>query len=192
MKNALVFDIETQNIFSDVRKKPVDLDISVIGIYSFDTDEYIAYTIGELDALWDFMRKHRIHTLIGFNNNHFDTPLLNKYAPFNLLAYRNIDILETVRVALGRRLRLDWIAEGTIGVKKSGEGLDAVRWWKEGNIDKIKKYCLDDVDITKRVYQAGLETKKLAYMDLGVKNEFEIDTAPWEEEIEKVVTQSLF
>ena len=191
MKKGLVFDIETRDVFGGTKTRPEDLEISVVGVYSYAQDTYHSFTVEEMPALWEIMKDAT--TLIGFNNNHFDTPILNKYAPFDLLTYHSIDLLETVRAALGRRLRLDWIAQGTLGTKKSGEGLQAVEWWKTGEIDKIRKYCLDDVKITKEVFERARDTKELAYMDLGAVYKFAVDTSAWKTEDEDgVVTGSLF
>lgn len=191
MKGGLVFDIETRNLFSNTLTRPEDLDISIVGTYTYNDDSYRTFTVEELPALWDLFKD--VTTIIGFNNNHFDTPLLNKYAPFDLGEYKSIDLLETVRGALGRRLRLDWIAEGTLGVKKSGVGTQAVDWWNAGEIDKIRKYCVDDVKITRQLFDHALANKSFAYIDLGVKREFEIDTSSWEgDEENEVVVGSLF
>ena len=132
---GLVFDIETADVFDNKKRNPADLTLSVVAVYSYPDDAYTAYTQETLPDLWEVMRN--VDTLIGFNNNHFDTPLLNKYAPMDLLKeYDSIDLLESVRQSLGRRIRLDWIAEGTLGAQKSGDGLQAVEWWKQGEVEK--------------------------------------------------------
>ena len=176
---GLVFDIETADIFDAQKRKAEDLEISVVGVYSYPDDVYEAYTQDTLPALWELMRN--IDTLIGFNSNHFDIPLLNKYAPMDLKKeYASIDLLESVRQSLGRRIRLDWIAEGTLGIKKSGDGLQAVRWWRDGEVEKVKQYCLDDVRITKEVFDYALEKKELQYNDLGSIHIIPLDTSTWQ------------
>ncbi len=177
---GLVFDIETKDVFDATKKKAQDLEISVVGVYSYLNDTYEAYTQETLPALWDLLRN--IDTLIGFNNNHFDTPLLNKYAPMDLTKeYKSIDLLESVRISLGRRIRLDWIAEGTLGIKKSGDGLQAVRWWQEGEVEKVKEYCLDDVKITRQIFDYAAKEKELKYNDLGTVHTIPIDTSEWKD-----------
>lgn len=191
MKKAIIFDIETRDLFDNKKTRPENLEISLVGVYSCNDNKYHSFTVEELPVLWDMLKE--IDTLIGFNNDHFDTPLLNKYAPFDLFTYKSIDILSTVRAALGRRLRLDWIAEGTLGIKKSGEGTKAVEWWKQGEIDKIRQYCLDDVKITKQIFEKARDTSELSYMDLGVVNTFAIDTSSWKfDDGKECVVGSLF
>lgn len=177
--NGLVFDIETSDVFNDQKRNPEDLSVAVIAVYSYPEDIYEAYTEETFPDLWNLMRS--VDTLIGFNSNHFDIPLLNKYAPMDVTKeYQSIDILESVRQSLGRRIRLDWIAEGTLGAKKSGDGLQSVEWWNKGEVEKVKKYCIDDVRITKQVFDHAREHGELRYSDLGSVHTIPIDTSTWE------------
>ncbi len=174
----IVFDLETQNIFDDVeRRDPVLLDISVACAYDSGTDTYHTVTIDELEKLWPIFE--HADALVGYNSNYFDIPLLNKYYPGDLTRIPSIDLLESIKNSLGKRLRLDSIAEATLNTKKGGNGLQAVQWWKEGNIEKIKEYCKKDVEITKRVFEYALEHKHVKYKD-GLKlREIPLDTSSW-------------
>ena len=178
---GLVFDIETSDVFNNEKRNPEDLTLAVVAVYSYPDDAYTAYTQETLPDLWEVMRN--IDTLIGFNNNHFDTPLLNKYAPMDLTKeYDSIDLLESVRQSLGRRIRLDWIAEGTLGINKSGDGLQAVEWWKQGKVEEVKQYCIDDVRITKDIFDYALKNEELLYNDLGSVHTIPVDTSQWQRE----------
>ena len=189
---GLVFDIETRDVFDANKRKPEDLEISVVGTYLYADNTYTAYTVETLPELWEVMRD--VTTLIGFNSNHFDIPLLDKYAPMDLRKeYRSIDLLESVRNSLGRRIRLDWIAEGTLGVKKTGDGLQAVEWWKRGEVEKIKEYCLEDVKITKRIFDYAVKNEEILYHDIGAVHTVPVDTSQWETETEpEEATMALF
>jgi DEAD/DEAH box helicase domain-containing protein len=97
---------------------------------------------------------------------------------------KSLDLLKEVRKSLGHRVGLGSIAEATLGVGKSGNGLEAVEWWKKGEIEKIIKYCIDDVKVTKQVHDYALANKKLKYKDSRNGDqviEFAIDTTGWEE-----------
>jgi hypothetical protein len=175
----IVFDIETRNVFADVGKaEPALLDISIVGIYDSATDSYHSFTVEELPRLWPFIE--RAHILIGYNSDHFDIPLLQKYYPGKLSALKSVDILREIKNASGKRLRLDAVAEGTLGVKKSGHGMDAIRWWKEGAIEKIREYCLNDVKLTKELYDYARVNGLLKYKDLSDVREIKLDTSAWE------------
>ncbi len=186
----IVFDIETRNMFSEVGSNdPAKLDLSIVCIHDSETNEYSSYLMEELGKLWPILEKADM--LIGYNSNHFDVPLLDKYYPGDLTKIKSLDILEKIRESFGRRMKLDQVAEGTLGEHKSGHGLDAITWWRKGEIEKIRKYCLDDVRITKEVYEYALKNNKLFFQEGGKKNEIKLDTKDWEKKEENVMTFSL-
>jgi len=175
----IVFDIETSNVFSEVGStNSADLDISVVGVYDSETDSYYCYEKEELGKLWPILEKTDI--MIGFNSEHFDLPLLNKYYPGDLSRIKNVDILKEIKDQFGRRMKLDQIAEGTLGINKSGHGLDAVRWWRNGEKEKVKSYCIDDVKITKDVYEYALKNSLLKFKEGGKVHDIKLDVSKWE------------
>jgi DEAD/DEAH box helicase domain-containing protein len=177
----IVFDIETRNIFSDMgSNNPADLDISVVCIYDSKEDKYSSYTQEELPSLWPIIEKADL--LIGYNSEHFDIPLLNKYYQGNLSKIKSVDLLKEIKNSLGRRLKLDSVAEATLGKNKSGNGLDAIVWWNKGEIEKIKQYCIEDVKITKELYDFALKNKYLSYRDGKEMKRIPIDSSNWEKE----------
>lgn len=186
----IVFDLETQNIFQEVGSSdPAALDISVATVYDSETDKYTTVTVDELQELWPIIEQ--ADALVGYNSNHFDIPLLNKYYPGDLTSIKSIDLLEDIKEALGRRLRLDSVAQATVGAKKSADGLQAVRWWREGNIKDIKKYCEQDVKVTKEVFEFARQNGYVKYKDGSRKRDLQIDTAHWEELEDSAMTHSL-
>lgn len=175
----IVFDVETQNIFDDVGKnEPSLLDISVVCAYDSLSDSYTAVSVHELERLWPLFE--HADALVGYNSNHFDIPLLNKYYPGSILEIPSIDLMESVKNAYGRRVRLDLLAQATLGTKKNGSGMQAIAWWKQGEIEKIKTYCTKDVEITKRLFEYALEHKKLLLKDGLRTREIPIDTSSWQ------------
>jgi len=81
--------------------------------------------------------------------------VLQPYISWNLKSLPTLDLMDDVKKSLGHRLYLDSLADATLGIRKSGDGLQALRWYKEGKMDEIKKYCLKDVEITKNLYEFG-------------------------------------
>jgi DEAD/DEAH box helicase domain-containing protein len=186
----VVFDLETQNMFAEVGSNdPRDLSISVGCAYDSLTDTYITTTVDEIYTLWPFFEQADV--IVGYNSNHFDIPLLNKYYPGDLTKIKSIDLLESIRLSLGRRLRLDAVAQATIGTKKSANGLQAIKWWREGDIESIKKYCKQDVKVTKELFEYALEHKKVLFKDGTKKREIPIDTSEWVPPVEHTMTFSL-
>ena len=188
----VVFDLETQNLFQEVGSSdPAMLDISVGSVYDSETDKYTTVTVDEIERLWPIIE--RADALVGYNSNHFDIPLLNKYYPGDLTQIKSIDLLEDIKISLGRRLRLDSVAQATIGAKKSADGLQAVRWWREGKIKEIMKYCEQDVKVTKQVFEYARKNGHVKFKDGARNREIILDTAHWEEiESSATMTHSLF
>lgn len=186
----VVFDLETQNYFQDAgSNNPADLDISVACVYDAETDTYTTTTVDELEKIWPIIE--HADALVGYNSNHFDVPLLNKYYPGDLTFIKSIDLLEDIRQSLGRRIRLDSVAQATLGAKKSADGIQAVRWWHEGRIDDIKKYCAQDVKVTKEIFEYALENEKVFYKDGRHKREIPIDISEWKPHRDHSMTHSL-
>lgn len=190
----IVFDIETKNFFPDVGSNdPADLDISLVGIYDYDRNVYESFIEEEFPKLWDVLDKTDM--LVSFNGDHFDIPILNKYYKKaergDLLKIRSLDVLKEIRQSYGRRMKLDQIAEGSLGINKSGQGGEALVWWKNGEVERVRKYCLDDVRITKDVYEYALKNKKLMFKEGPFTKEIKLDVKHWEP-VSEIKTQSLF
>ena len=186
----IVFDIETSNTFHDVNSTdPADLDLSVIVIHDSETDTYSHYLKETLSELWPIIEKADI--LIGFNSDHFDIPLLNKYYSGDLNRIKSLDLLKEIKESYGRRMKLDQIAEGTLGTKKSGHGLQAIQWWKSGEIEKIIKYCTDDVRITKELYEYAVANQGLKFKEGGKIMDIKLDTSKWDDKLESTLTHTL-
>jgi len=186
----IVFDIETSNLFQDVASNdPVALDLSVVCIYDYENDKYKSFTKETLSDLWPIIEKTDL--LIGFNSDHFDIPLLNKYYSGDLKKIKSLDLLKEIKNSLGRRIKLDTIAEATLGKNKSGHGLEAVVWWKKGEKQKVIDYCIDDVRITKDIYEYALKNKSLKYLDGKKIKEIKLDTSNWDTKENSAMTFTL-
>ncbi len=186
----ITFDTETSNLFQDVGSNdPAKLTLSVVCIHDSLTDSYSSYLEEDLGKLWPILEKTDM--LIGFNSDHFDIPLLNKYYPGNLTKIKSLDLLKEVRASLGRRIKLDDLAEATLGKKKTGHGLEAIVWWKNGEKDKVIKYCLEDVKITKEIYEYARVHKHLKYKEGNIVKEIPLDPSGWESGSEQALTHTL-
>ena len=164
MLNEIVFDIETQNTFADVENDFKKFRISCVSVYSYATDSYTSFTENELNKLWPILEK--ADRIIGYNSEHFDLPILHNYYPGDLSVINHLDIMKKIKESVGVRLKLNDIAMATLDMEKSADGLQAIKWWKEGKMDEIIKYCKDDVRITKDIYEFGLKNKQLFYSKL--------------------------
>lgn len=186
----ITFDLETKNVFGDVgSNEPSALDMSVVCIHDSLTDSYRGFLEDDLRNLWPIMEQADI--LISWNGDHFDIPILNKYYAGDLGKIKSLDLMKEVQKVLGRRLKLDTVAAATLGINKSGHGLDAIEWWNKGEIDKILKYCTDDVRITRELYDYAMRNKCLKYTDGGIVKEIKLDTSTWELPLPSAMTFTL-
>jgi len=186
----IVFDIETKNWFDDVESnKPEALDLALIAIHDSQTNSYHSFLEEELGNLWSVLEHADV--LIGFNSDHFDIPILNKYYPGDLNTIKSIDLMREAQKVLGRRISLNNLAEATLGRGKIAHGLDATAWWKDGEIDKIREYCIDDVRLTKELYDYALKHGHLKYNDRASIQEITVDTSDWKNGNGHSVTHTL-
>ncbi len=160
MPNEVVFDIET---YGDLRDRE-NIKVTVVSIYESATDSFHSFDEHQLGDLWPFLEK--ADRLIGYNSESFDVPILNKYYTGNLASFPHLDLLKVIKESSGKRYKLDDVARATLQIGKSADGLQAVRWYEEGKIDEIKKYCEQDVRVTRDIYQFGLKNKMLYYPTL--------------------------
>ena len=177
----IVFDIETTGeMFGGGGIDLAKQELTVCCIYDSETDAFTSYFKEELPRLWPILE--RADVLIGYNSEHFDTPILNKYYSGDLAKIKSVDLLKEVKNVLGRRLRLDNIASATLGHGKTANGLQAVKWWKEGKKDLVRDYCIEDVRVTRDIYDYARAHGVLKYTDFesGSVRDILLDTSSWE------------
>ncbi|MEK7148772.1 MAG: ribonuclease H-like domain-containing protein [Patescibacteria group bacterium] len=164
MQNEIVIDIETKKSFDDVggKENMKMLGVSCAGAYFYATNTYYAYEEHELPILEKLLLS--CDRIIGFNTNHFDLPVLSAYMDWERLKrVPSFDLLQEITKILGHRVSLDSAVSATLGAKKSANGLQALEWFKEGKIAEIKKYCLEDVRLTKELFEYGQKNGKIFY-----------------------------
>lgn len=169
MPPKIVLDLETQRLFQEVggRHNMHQLGISLCGVYFYDTDTFTAFKEPELPDFEQYLVDHR-PTIVGFNSLHFDLPVLQPYcARLRLVDLPQVDILKDIERALGVRIKLESIAQATLLEGKSGTGLDAVRYFRNNEWDTLERYCLDDVRITRDVYEYGKNHGRIYYENVS-------------------------
>ncbi|MFH1947543.1 MAG: ribonuclease H-like domain-containing protein [Candidatus Magasanikbacteria bacterium] len=156
MSKEIVLDIETMG---DIKKFD-ELKITVVSIYEYETDKYTSFEEHELGDLWPILEK--AERTIGYNSEHFDMPILNKYYAGDLLSFPHLDLLKVIKDTNGKRYKLDDVAKATLeNTAKSADGLEAMKWWEEGRKEDVKRYCEQDVKVTKEVYEYGRKNRML-------------------------------
>lgn len=174
-KNDIVFDVETKQSFQEVggASNMDKLGISVLGVYFYADEKYCAFEEKEIPEFEKIIRElaHKKNgRVIGFNIDHFDLPVLQPYISWSLRELPSLDLMKDVESGIGFRVSLDNLAQNTLGTQKSGDGMQALRWYKEGKIEEIKKYCLKDVELTKNLYEYGLKNSGVYFFSRDAMN----------------------
>lgn len=158
----VVFDLETKHTFREF-DDPKKLEVSVLSLYDYATQQgrvYVEKELGEVFAIFE-----KASYLVGYNISGFDLPVLQAYYPGDVTHFAAFDLMDDIRSKIGRRLALNDIASATLGTKKSGHGLMAIDYYKEGKWDELKKYCMDDTMITKQLFDYGIRVGEINYMN---------------------------
>jgi len=152
-----VLDIETRYSAQDVGgwNRADRMGVSIACLYDSEDGSMHDYEQDQMDELIKHLQQFDL--VIGFNHIKFDYAVLGGLHPFNFRGLPSLDLLVEVNNRLGYRLKLDNIAQATLDVGKSADGLQALEWWKEGRLDLITEYCRQDVEVTRDVYLYGRE-----------------------------------
>lgn len=159
----IYLDLETQKLAQDVGgwHNSHLMRVSVAVIYDSLEGCFLSYTEDRIDDLIRYLRKADL--IVGFNIKRFDYLVLGAYTAENLNDLPTFDILEDIHGRLGFRLGLDHLAMETINKGKSADGLQAVEWFRQGEIDRLRDYCRQDVEATRDLFLYGVNNGYLVY-----------------------------
>jgi len=165
MKNIVYFDLETQRSAEEVGgwDKISRMGVSIAVTYNTACAEYRIYSEKQVDDL--VKELVRADLVVGFNNLRFDYEVLHGYTALDLRQLPTLDMLVKLQDQLQHRLSLDAIATATFGLEKTAEGLQAIRWFKEGKLFEIAEYCCYDVKLTRLIHEYGTQNRQLHYLN---------------------------
>jgi DEAD/DEAH box helicase domain-containing protein len=158
-----VLDVETRRSAQEVGgwNKAHKMGVSCVVVYDSLKKDYTAYLQEDMRSM-----VHHLQTMdlvVGFNIKRFDYKVLSGLVDFDFSGLPTLDILEHVHRQLGYRLSLDHLAKATLGEQKTANGLLALQWWKQGKLDRIIKYCTQDVAVTRGLYRYGRDNGYLLF-----------------------------
>jgi hypothetical protein len=175
--DIVYFDLETQRTAGDVggwdHKDKMGMSVGVT--YSTARDEYKIYQEHEAEPL--IQQLQRADLVVGFNVVKFDLSVLEAYTILRLAdAVVCLDLMLDIESRIGHRLSLEAVAQASLGVGKIADGLDAIRWWREGKKRDVAEYCCFDVKVTKMVHEFGRANGHVKYADrFGRLQQVEVD-----------------
>jgi DEAD/DEAH box helicase domain-containing protein len=170
MKNIVYFDLETQKSAEEVGgwDHIRDLAMSIGVTYSTARGGYKIYSEKTINDL--IQELVRADLVVGFNNLRFDYEVLHAYTVMDLRQLPTLDLLVELQKTLKHRLSLDAVGSATLGAEKTADGLQAIRWYREGKLAEIAEYCCYDVKLTKLVHEYGATNRQVFFINrFGVK-----------------------
>ncbi len=165
MRNIVAFDVETQYLADEVGGwgNIRGMGLAVAVTYHAAEAVYRDYTEDQVDDLIATLRQADL--VVGYNVLRFDYEVLRAYTDDPLTDLPTVDMLRDLHQTLGWRLKLDSVAAATLGAGKSADGIQAVRWFREGKLDQVIAYCRKDVEVTWGVYDFGRKNGYVQYHD---------------------------
>lgn len=145
------------------------LGLTVIGTWrNWPIPQYRAYRCdrdGDFDRFQTIV--NRADEIVGFNSHSFDDPLC---AAHGIQIESTIDLLAEVRVLTGMPRHyvrgktragysLERLALANLGRGKTGTGANAPKLWQAGKKDEVVAYCLNDIKLTKALYDRWLDNR---------------------------------
>jgi DEAD/DEAH box helicase domain-containing protein len=164
-ENVVVFDLETQRSAEEVGgwAESHRMGLALAVVHDLRRDVWRTYYESDVHRL--LLDLVMADCVVGFNIDKFDLAVLSGYSDWDLKRIRTLDLLGEIRKQLGFSISLNKLGELNLGQGKAGDGLQSLRWWKEGRIDLIERYCRQDVDMTRRLYELGRSQGYLLYRD---------------------------
>ena len=161
-------DVETQKSFDEVGGYlPQELGISFVGACIRDgysgEGQFQGFFEKDLAKLWPIIETADV--VVGFNITDFDVETLRPYYSGKVENWNVLDLLTRFKDSTGHRISLDSIAQETLGKSKTADGLQAIRFYRNGQLRELAKYCLHDVEITRDVYDYGRRFQKVTFVN---------------------------
>ncbi len=162
----VILDVETKKTFNDVGGYfPDRLGVSFVGVNvrdrSGDKGEMQSYFEKDLPQLFPLLEKADV--IVGYNIDGFDMPTLSSYYTGDIEALPTLDLMDRIKQSCGHRIKLDSVAKESLGKGKIGNGLDAIKYYQQQQFEKLEKYCIQDVRVTRDVYDFGLKHGKVKF-----------------------------
>jgi DEAD/DEAH box helicase domain-containing protein len=162
---VLVLDVETLRSAEEVGGwgKIRQMGLALAVVFDSATGEFTTYGEQEVDSLAVGLLSADL--VVGFNIRRFDYEVLRAYTAADFGRVRTLDMLEEIHRRLGFRISLGHLAEATLGISKSADGLQSLQWVREGRLDLVEEYCRRDVEVTRDLYEYGRREGYVVYLD---------------------------
>ena len=177
MRDIVYFDLETQRTANDAGgwDKKAAMGMTVGVTYSTRLGRYTIYGENRVHDLVTQLQQADL--VVGFNVINFDFEVLMGYTIIDLAhSVPTLDLMVSLEQKIGHRIGLDAVAQSTLGCGKTADGLDAIKWWREGRKLDVARYCCFDVKVTRLVHEFGMARGEVFYDNrLGRRQRVEVE-----------------
>jgi DEAD/DEAH box helicase domain-containing protein len=163
---TVLFDIETLRSAADVGgwHKAYRMGVAVGVVCHLEEGRLEVFPESRVRDLVEALRAASL--VIGYNIKRFDYLVLSGYTGEDFSrTLPTLDLLEDVASRLGFRVGMGHLAQETLGVGKSADGLQSLEWVRQGRLDLVEQYCRKDVEILRDLYLHGRREGFLFYRD---------------------------
>jgi DEAD/DEAH box helicase domain-containing protein len=176
----MVLDVETQYLSDEVPGgwRAVDKFLVAL-VVTWDQPNGLRVWYEE-DAAKLLKETEKFEPIVTFNGENFDFKVLSAYGPVDRLYAKSLDMLAKLSKQLGFRVKLQSLAQATLGRGKSGSGTECVAWWRSGDPalrQKAVEYCKMDVELTRDIYQFARKNSYLLIEDIRQRVNRKVEVA---------------
>lgn len=176
-QSQIYLDVESQKSAQEVGGWKPELMLFGLAVTHDDVHGYRTWYEKDIIALVDLLLS--CDQVVGYNLIDFDFKLIAAYdRRIGQVTSKAVDLLTRISAALGFRLKLDDVAQATLGKGKTGDGMLSLSLWKQGRFAEVEAYCKTDVELTKELHAHALQHGKLRYPSYGQIREVAIDLRP--------------
>jgi DEAD/DEAH box helicase domain-containing protein len=163
-RDEVYYDVETQRSAEEVGGwNNVHLMRISIAVTWSERDFFRLWEEQSASELIEYLGAFK--SIVSFNGDGFDSRVLSSYGDVTEIRNRSFDVLADLIRRLGHRISLDSVAMGTLGLGKSADGLIALKWWKEKQIELLAEYCRRDVQVLVDIVKFGRSNGFVRYTD---------------------------
>lgn len=163
-RNEVYYDVETQLSAEEVGGwNNVHLMRVSVAVTWSERDLFKLWEESSAPQLIEYLSG--FGSVVSFNGNGFDSRVLSFYGNVADIKQRSFDVLVDLTRRLGHRVSLDSVAQGTLGSGKTADGMTALKWWKEKQIELIAEYCRQDVQVLRDIVAFGRSSGFVRYSD---------------------------
>ena len=165
-EDIVYFDLETRRTANDAGgwDRKAAMGMTVAATYSTAAGKYTVYGEERVHELVEQLQ--RADLVVGYNVVNFDYEVLMGYTVIDLAhSVPTLDLMVSLEQRIGHRIKLDAVAQSTLGFGKTADGLDAIKWWRQGRKLDVARYCCFDVKVTRMVHEFGSANGHVFYQD---------------------------